>query len=68
MQPLVEKFNKVGKFLKETKGELQRVSWPNRQQVIRFTSVVVVTTFIVAIYLGIWDWVLSNGFGLLMAK
>jgi preprotein translocase subunit SecE len=35
--------------------ELKRVTWPSRQETIRLTSVVVVISLIIGVYIGIID-------------
>jgi preprotein translocase subunit SecE len=48
-------------FLKEVKTELGKVSWSNRQELIGSTLVVIVITFITALFIGIIDLFLSKG-------
>jgi preprotein translocase subunit SecE len=40
--------------------ELKRVTWPTPKQTLASTTVVIVIVFIVAIYLGIIDYVLAK--------
>jgi preprotein translocase subunit SecE len=40
------------KFLKGVKSELKKVSWPNRDEVINYTGIVVAVVTVMA--LGIW--------------
>lgn len=51
-------------YLKETKGELKHVSWPTRTQAVLFTTLVIVLSIVMAIYLGAFDylftWLLKN--------
>jgi len=35
-----------GQFLREVRGELRKVAWPNRKEVTSYTIVVLVTTFV----------------------
>lgn len=49
--------SKLGEYLKETKAELKHVSWPTRNQAILFTVVVVVFSFVVAFFLGAFDYI-----------
>jgi len=42
---------KGGRFVKEAWGELQKVEWPNRGQVIQGTIVVIIACVIVGTYL-----------------
>jgi preprotein translocase subunit SecE len=48
-------------FLKEVNMELKRVNWPNKKETIKYTLVVIATLTIVAMYLGIIDFLLSRG-------
>ncbi len=47
-------------FLKETRDELKKVVWPTRDEVIRLTSVVIIVSVIVGIFLGGIDYILTN--------
>ncbi|MFP3999602.1 MAG: preprotein translocase subunit SecE [Desulfobacterales bacterium] len=47
-------------FLREVKVELARVAWPAKKDTVVTTAVVLVFVFIVVIFLGIVDFVLSN--------
>lgn len=53
-------FQKAAQFLRETKLEFKRVTWPTRQQTIATTAVVIILVIIIAIFLGIVDTVLST--------
>jgi preprotein translocase SecE subunit len=46
-------------YIKDTRGELAHVSWPTRKQATVFTVIVVVISLLTAIYLGLFDYVLS---------
>ena len=50
----------IRKFLTEVRVELGKVSWSNRQQLIGATSVVIVITGILTVYIGIVDLGLSR--------
>ena len=47
-------------FLKEVTDELKKVVWPNREEVIRLTAVVLVVSTIVGLYLGGADFILTK--------
>jgi len=47
-------------FLREVRVELKKVTWPSRKETIASTSVVLITVFIVALYLGLVDLGLSR--------
>jgi preprotein translocase SecE subunit len=46
-------------FLPEVRGEWKKVTRPNRREVTQTTIVVVVTSFIFAVYLWGADWVIQ---------
>jgi preprotein translocase subunit SecE len=46
---------KVKEFLKEVRAEWNKVSFPSRQEVLGTTAVVMVASFIMAIYLAVAD-------------
>ena len=50
---------KVGNFFVETKQELNKVTWPSRSELVQATVVVIFTTFIMAVFVGICDFFLS---------
>jgi preprotein translocase subunit SecE len=39
-------------FLRQTVSELQKVTWPTQQEVIRLTIVVILVSIIVGLYIG----------------
>lgn len=45
----------VVSFVKESRDELKKVTWPDKDEVTSFTIVVVVAVFIVSIFLWIVD-------------
>jgi preprotein translocase subunit SecE len=51
--------NKFINYLKESKEELKKVSWPTRQTTINHTLVVIGVSVAVAIFLGGIDFLLS---------
>jgi len=53
-------FKKLIKFLQEVRQEMKKVTWPTRKEISGSTIVVIITVFIVAIYLGIVDNVLQR--------
>jgi preprotein translocase subunit SecE len=60
MEKIKRIFQKVSQFLSEAKTELKKVTWPTPKQTLASTSVVIIIVFIVAIYLGIIDYVLAK--------
>ncbi len=47
-------------FFREVKVELQKVTFPTRQETIGSTLVVLLLTIIIALYLGFSDWALAR--------
>jgi len=53
-------YHKAIEFLKEVQAELKRTTWPAWKEVRGTTTVVIITVFIFAIFLGAVDLALSN--------
>jgi preprotein translocase subunit SecE len=47
-------------FFREVKVELQKVTFPTRQETVGSTVVVLVLTIILSVYLGLSDWLLAR--------
>jgi preprotein translocase subunit SecE len=47
-------------FIKEVKQELVKVAWSSREELMGSTVVVIVTTFIMAVFIGAIDLLLSK--------
>lgn len=45
----------VSRYLREVRGELKKVNWPNRREVISYTSVVLLSVLAVALVIGVID-------------
>ena len=52
---------KIVQFVKESYAELRKVIWPSREDVISSVKVVIVSTVIVALVLGLVDLLLLFG-------
>ncbi|MGQ4807760.1 Protein translocase subunit SecE [Candidatus Entotheonellaceae bacterium PAL068K] len=50
---------KAVQFFRDVRSELRKVTFPTRKETLASTAVVIAVVFIVAIYLGIVDFVLS---------
>lgn len=59
--------NKVGGFFSDVRQELGKVVWPTREELLGSTSVVIVTTFLLAAFIGIVDFILSTILRLVMS-
>lgn len=58
--PTGETVAKLKRFLKGSLAELKKVHWPNRRQIITFTSVVLFAVLLVAVMIFAVDSVLSK--------
>lgn len=57
---------KVVQFFKESKAELKKVVWPTKEDVLSSIKVVIVSTVVVAVILGLFDLGFTQLFRLLM--
>ncbi|OGG03237.1 preprotein translocase subunit SecE [Candidatus Gottesmanbacteria bacterium RBG_16_37_8] len=55
-------------FLKEVRSELAKVTWPTRDQVIKLTIVVVAVSFVIGLYIGSLDLIMTQVTGLFLKK
>ena len=51
---------KAGNFLQQTKEELAKVTWPTWNEVWQATVVVIIATFIAAIFIAVCDFFIST--------
>jgi len=50
---------KVGNFIAEVRGELTKVSWSTREELMGSTAVVLTLTGLMAVFIGVIDFLLS---------
>lgn len=53
--------SKLGRYFKESKDELKKVSWPTRRQAINHTLMVILISLGVAVFLGTLDYLFTIG-------
>ncbi|MBD3427198.1 MAG: preprotein translocase subunit SecE [Candidatus Omnitrophica bacterium] len=51
---------KFGKFVSQVKTEMQKVSWPSKDELVSSTVVVLISTILMALYIGVCDLFLSR--------
>ncbi len=51
---------KLINYIKESKAELKKVSWPTREQAIQSTILVIVISVLTAVFLGGTDYILNK--------
>ena len=49
----------IGEYLRGVREELRKAEWPSRAELIRLTQVVLAVIFVVALYVGTMDSLLS---------
>ena len=56
----IKMLSKTINFLKEVKVELKKVSWPDRNELVGSTVVIIITVAMVAVFIGVCDFVFSK--------
>jgi len=51
---------KIINYIKDTKAELKHVSWPTKRQTVIFTTVVILISFVTAVFLGFFDYIFTQ--------
>lgn len=54
-------FKKIARYFSESRQELKKVVWPTKAEVVSSTKIVLISTVIIAILLGVVDFVLLKG-------
>ncbi|MFZ3301135.1 MAG: preprotein translocase subunit SecE [Microgenomates group bacterium] len=60
--------SKIISFLSEVRTELEKVTWPKREVVVNYLSLVITVTVIVAAFVGIIDFSLTKGLEYFLAR
>ncbi len=58
---------KAIQFLSEVRSEVKRVTWPTKKEAMGGTAVVLVVVFIMALFLGLVDLLLSKIIGVIFS-
>ena len=58
---------KAIQFLSDVKSEVKRVTWPTKKEAMGGTAVVLVVVFIMALFLGLVDLLLSKIIGVIFS-
>lgn len=58
--------DKIQQLVRETTGELRKVSWPTRQEAINLTRIVLIVIFAMSIFLGILDIIFGRIFAFVL--
>ena len=57
-------FEKLKRFLREVRAEMEKVTWPGRQEVQAATLVIIALVLILAVFIGGVDFLVSRLLGL----
>jgi preprotein translocase subunit SecE len=60
--------NQFSKYIRATLSELKQVSWPSQRQAGLYTALVIAVVTIVALYVGLFDYLFSQGINLLINR
>ncbi len=55
--------NRVVTFFKDVRIELSRVTWPTRDELMQSTWIVMATTAILSVFVGVVNLIISRGLG-----
>ena len=61
-------FSRIIKFISEVKVEMQKVSWSTKEELIGSTIIVIISTLLLAIFIGIVDIILSKFVNILLSR
>jgi preprotein translocase subunit SecE len=57
---------KLTKFLGEVKTELNKVSWSTKKELVSSTWIVIISVFLLALFIGIVDFIVSHAIDLVI--
>ncbi|MBG9796995.1 preprotein translocase subunit SecE [Brevibacillus laterosporus] len=61
-------FSRTSSFLKDVVSELKKVRWPNRKELVSYTTVVVLAITFLAVFMFVVDFGISELIGLIIKK
>lgn len=60
--------NPISRYLRETRGELRKVTWPTRDESWRLTLIVLAVSVVMSIFLWVFDAIFSNSIQALLEQ
>jgi preprotein translocase subunit SecE len=60
--------NSLSRYIRETRGELRKVTWPTREEAWRLTAIVLGVTAVFAVFLWAMDSLFSNAIRLVIEQ
>lgn len=64
----MKKSNALTRYFVDSFSELRKVTWPTKEQTARLTVVTLVFSLVVALFLGVLDYGLTQGFTWVIAR
>ena len=58
--------SRLGNYVRDTAAEMKHVTWPTQKQAFAYTALVIGISGIVAVYLGIFDYLFTKVLNILM--
>lgn len=52
--------DQLTKYFRDTAAELKQVTWPTQQQALMYTGLVIGISAVVALYIGVFDYLFSQ--------
>jgi preprotein translocase subunit SecE len=56
----------VTNFFSEVRGEMQKVTWPTRDEIMGSTAVVLMTMLILSTFIGVSDFILAQALSVIL--
>ncbi len=63
---ILKRDNAILRYLRETRAEMAKVTWPTREEALRLTAIVLAVTFSMAAFLGMVDAIFATLFRLIL--
>jgi preprotein translocase subunit SecE len=60
-KPVKEERTSPLQFMREVRGELRKVAWPSRSEVIHYTIIVLITIAVMTAFVGVLDYLFGEG-------
>lgn len=64
----MSQINKLTQYLKDSKNEMKKVTWPSKKEIRQHTLLVIGISLGVAAFLGLVDYILTLGFERIIIK
>ena len=61
-------WEKINAFVKDVRSEFSKIAWPTREDLVNSTSVVLVFSAAFAVFIGIFDLVISFIWGIFLGR